>query len=124
MNKVVKIALASTISMFLLSGCGGSNTQTAEDSISGHAELTLQSHTSSKELREAIMEAGEKEGLKMTSFKGNAFIAERIDGDDSASATITFSRDKVVVIPETGDIDADDLLEAIEEALNEETSEH
>ena len=124
MNKVVKIALASTISMFLLSGCGGSNTQTAEDSISGHAELTFQSQTSRKKLREAIIKAGEKEGLKMTPFKDSSFIIERIDGDDSASATITFSRDKVVIIPETGDIDADDLLEAIEEALNEETSEH
>jgi len=123
MNKVVKIALASTVSMFLLSGCGGSNTQTAEDTISGHAELTLQSHTNSKKLREAISIAGEKEGLKMTPFKDNSFIVERIDGDDSASATVTFSRDKVVIIPETGDIDADDLLEAIEKELNAE-SEH
>jgi len=120
MNKVVKIALASTISMFLLSGCGGSNTQTAEDSVSGHAELTLQEHINTKKLRAAIMKAGEAEGLKMTPFKANSVIVERVDGDDSASATVTFSRDKIVIIPETGDIDADDLFEAIEKELHSE----
>ena len=117
MKKMIKIVLASAVSMLLVTGCGGGNIQTAEDSISGGVELTLQGHTKTNDVHDAIMKAGEKEGLKMTEFKSNAIIAEKADGDDSASATITFTNKKVIVRDEAGDINAADLLEAIEEEL-------
>ncbi len=122
MKKMIKIVLASAVSMLLFTGCSGGNIHTAEDSISGGVELTLQGHTKTEAVHDAIMKAGEKNGLKMTEFKSNAIIAEKADGDSSASATVTFTNDKVVIMDETGDIDAEDLLEAIEEELQSEDS--
>ena len=119
---MIKITLAATVSMFLMTGCSGGNIQTSEDSMSGGTELTLQSHTKTEVVHDAIIKAGEKNGLKMTEFKSNAVIAEKADGDNSASATVTFTNDKIVIIDETGDIDAEDLLEAIEEELQSEDS--
>jgi len=122
MKKMIKIALASAVSMILLTGCGGGNIQTSADSMSGGTELTLQHHTKTETVHEAIMKAGEKNGLKMTEFKSNAVIAERADGENSVSATVTFTNNKVIIMDETGDIGADDLLEAIEEELQSEGS--
>ena len=122
MKKMIKIALASAVLMFLFTGCSGGNIQTAADSASGGIELTLQGHTKTDTVHAAIMKAGEKNGLKMTEFKSNAIIAERADGDNSASATVTFTNDKVIIMDESGDIDAEDLLEAIEEELQSEDS--
>jgi len=124
MIKMIKIVLASAVSMLILSGCGSANIQTAEDSISGGVELTLQGHTKTETVHDAIMKAGEKSGLTMTEFKSNAIIAEKADGDNSASATVTFTNDKVIIRDETGDIDAEDLLEAIEEELKGEEEGH
>jgi len=117
MKKMIKIVLASAVSIFLFTGCGGGNIQTAEDSISGGVELTLQGHTKTETVHDAIVKAGEKNGLTMTEFKSNAIIAERADGDNSASATVTFTNDKIIIRDESGDIDAEDLLEAIQEEL-------
>lgn len=118
---MIKIVLASAVSILLFTGCGGGeNIQTAEDSLSGSVELTLQSHTKSETIHDAIMKAGEKNGLMMTEFKSNAIIAEKADGDKSASATVIFSNDKITIRDETGDIDAEDLLEAIQEELQSE----
>ena len=124
MKKMIKIVLASAVSILLFTGCGGGNIQTSADSMSGGAELTLQGHTKTKTVHDAIMKAGEKNGLMMTEFKSNAIIAERADGDNSASATVTFTNDKITIMDETGDIDAQDLLEAIEEELNSEEEHH
>jgi len=120
MQKMIKLTMVTAVTLLLLTGCGGGNTQTADESMSGGAELQLEGHTTNKKLHEAIMKAGESQGLTMTEFKSNAIIAERADGDDSAVATITFGKGKVTIMEESGDIDADDLLEAIEEELQSE----
>ncbi len=121
MNKMIKLTLASVISVLILAGCGVGGTQTPDESMSGGYELMLKGHTKTEAVHHAIMKAGKEMGLKMTEFKSNAIIAEKI-GDDSASATVTFSNDKIVVMQESGDIDADDLLEAIQEELEKEDS--
>ncbi len=120
MKKMVKITLASAVSLLLLAGCSAGSTQTAGESMSGGYELTLKGHTKTEAVHDAIIKAGEETGLKMTEFKANAIIAERVNGGDSASATVTFTNDKIIIMEETGDIDADDLLEAIQEELEKE----
>ena len=122
MKKLLNIVLASTVIMLLNTGCGNSNTQNVEESTSGGTELTLQSHTTSKKLHEAIIKAGEAKGLKMTKFKANAIIAEKVDGESTSSATVTFNNDKISIIQESGNFDAKSLLKAIQAELkNEET---
>ncbi len=121
MKKLINIALASTVVMLLSTGCGNSNTNSTTKSIDSTmnvgAELTLQSHTTSKKLHEAIIKAGKAKGLKMTEFKANAIIAENVTGDNSSSATVTFSKEQVVITKESGNFDADGLLAAIEAEL-------
>ncbi len=124
MKKMIKITLVTAVSMLLLTACGGGNTQTAGESMSGGAELTLQSHTKTETVHDAIIKVGKEQGLNMTEFKSNTVIAEKADGDNSASATIKFTNDKIIIMSETGDIGADDLLEAIEEELEKEGSHH
>jgi hypothetical protein len=63
------------------------------------------------------MKAGEANGLKMTEFKSNAIIAEKIDDDESASATVSFTDDKIIIMQERGEMDVDGLLKAIHEEL-------
>lgn len=121
MKKLLTITLASTLSIFLLTGCS-SNKTTAEDSMSGGIEMTLEGHHSNKSIQKAIIKVGEEHGWKITEFKSNAVIAEKIDGDNTASATVTFDHDKITIMDESGDIDADDLLDDINDELNKEAS--
>ncbi len=121
MKKILNIALATTVSLLLLGGCGSENTQTAEGTSKNSSELVLKSHTTTKKVHHAIIQAGEENGLKMTEFKSNTIIAERMDGEDSASATIVFTNSNIRVIEESGSIDAEDLLEAIEKALSKDS---
>ena len=119
MKKLVTMTIATTLSMFLLTACS-SNVQTAEDSMSGGVELTLSGHHSNKSIQKAIIKVGEEHGWKITEFKSDAVIAEKIDGDDTASATVTFDNDKVIVSDESGDINADDFLEDLNNELSKE----
>ena len=121
MKKLLTITLASTLSIFLLTGCS-SNKTTAEDSMSGGIEMTLEGHHSNKSIQQAIIKVGEEHGWKITEFKSNAVIAEKIDGDNTASATVTFDNDKIIVMDESGDIDANALLDDINEELGKEAS--
>ena len=126
MKRLINIALASTVVILLSTGCGNSNTNSntnnVADTVNVGTELTLQSHTTSKKLHEAIIKAGSAKGLKMTEFKANAIIAEKVTGDSSSSATVTFNNEQVVITKESKDFDADGLLAAIEAELkNEET---
>ena len=121
MKKLLTITLASTLSIFLLTGCS-SNKTTAEDSMSGGIEMTLEGHHSNKSIQQAIIRVGEEHGWKITEFKSNAVIAEKIDGDNTASATVTFDNDKIIVMDESGDIDANALLDDINEELGKEAS--
>jgi len=124
MKNTVKITLVAALSLLLLTACSGENTQTAEGTASSSSELILHSHTSNKKIHDAIMDAGEDNDLKMTEFKSNAIIAERMGGANSSSATIVFSKDKITVIQENGNFNTDDLLEAIEKKLKNEEDEH
>ena len=123
MKKLLKVTLVAAVSFLLLSGCGSSdNTQTAEGTSSRSSELVLQSHTRIKNVHDAIMKAGEENGLKMTEFKSNTIIAEHIGEDESGSATIVFTNSNIRIIEENGNINTEPLFEAIEKALGEHSS--
>ena len=124
MKNRVKITLVAALSLLLLTACSVENTQTAEGTTNSSSELILHSHTKHKKIHNAIMQAGEESGLKMTEFKSNAIIAERMDGANSSSATIMFSKDKITIIEESGKFDTDDLLKAIEHKLQDGEEKH
>ena len=123
MKKLVTMTIATTLSMFLLTACS-SNVQTAEDPVSDGVALTLSSHHSNKSIQKAIIKVGEEHGWKITEFKSDAVIAEKIGSDNTASATVTFDNDKVIISDESGDINADDFLKDLNDELSKEDAQH
>jgi len=115
MKKIITLSLVSVLSTFLLVGCGSKT-------VSPEAETTNQeSHTlelgktsedgrrhvcdySQEHIYKMIRETGEKDGWIMTEFKSNAFIAEKIDGDDAKSVTVTFHGHSIDIEPENNEL--------------------
>lgn len=127
MKKIVAMTLVSAVSMLLVAGCSTkSGVHTAEHSFSGGYELALKGHPGNKRLHDAIVKAGESTGWNMTEFKSTALIAEKINGDESITATISFYDDKIIIMQDSStsgssyDSDVKTLLGAINEAIQDE----
>jgi hypothetical protein len=123
MKKIVSMTLVSAVSTMLLVGCNAKSGAVApEDSFSGGYEMSLPANVKDAKIESAIKQAGEENGWIMTKFKTNSFIAEKIDGDKSASATISFDDNKLVIMEEEStlsslDSDIDKLQDSILEIL-------
>jgi len=107
MKKVIIFGLATSLSLILLSGCGG------EPSPESHTGIVEKQDMTQAKIHKLIKKAGENSGWIMTEFKSNALIAEKIDGDDSKAVTVTFSTSSYDIEPENSELDS-----AIEDALN------
>lgn len=119
MKKMIKVVLASTLTLFILGGCTQNSVKTTAAHESA-TQLQLHGYHSQKELQNAITTAGEKIGLKITEFKYNALIAEHIDGSNSSSATITFDKEEITIVPDSNDFDTTRVLKAIAKELHQE----
>ena len=98
MNKMITIGLVSALSALLFIGCSASNQST----LRSHDAKTVDSvffikHLTLQKAHKLIMVAGERDGWKMTEFKVNAMIAEKIGSEESY--TVTFGKDYFDVTP-------------------------
>jgi hypothetical protein len=107
MKKVIILGLATSLSLVLLSGCGG------EPSPESHTGVVVKQNMTQAKMHKLIKKAGEDSGWIMTEFKTNALIAEKIDGDDSQAVTVTFNKSSYDIDPESSELNS-----AIEDALN------
>ena len=107
MKKVIIFGLATSLSLVLLSGCGG------EPSPESHTGMVEKQDMTQAKMHKLIKKAGEDAGWIMTEFKSNALIAEKIDGDDSQAVTVKFSKSSYDIDPENSELNS-----AIEDALN------
>ncbi|WP_457746124.1 hypothetical protein [Sulfurimonas sp.] len=107
MKKIFTFGVVFTLGALLLVGCTPSTS-----SNDGEAQKHLTKPMTLQEVHNAIMQAGEKAGWRMTEFKENTVIAEKIDGDESTSVTVEFSNDSFNTSPEN-----DELNDIIENAL-------
>ena len=107
MKKVIIFGLATSLSLILLSGCGG------EPSPESHTGMVEKQDMTQAKMHKLIKKAGEDSGWIMTEFKTNALIAEKIDGDDSQAVTVTFNKSSYDIDPESSELNS-----AIEDALN------
>lgn len=124
MKKTVTMTFVSALSVFLLAGCSATsgNIETAEHSLSGGYEMAIEGHLDNRRVHDAVMQAGESAGWKMTAFKSTAIIGEKIDNDESTSVTISFGDDKVTIMQNSSasgsaERDINGLLEVVHEAL-------
>ena len=129
MKKIVTMTMVTAISTLLLVGCSATKgTVSPETSLSGGYETPLPAHTNKKKLYNAIFEAGEANGWVMTEFKPTAIIAEKIVDGKSASATISFGQDTLVVVEESSSLGSkyktyvDELRDAIYEKIQDESA--
>jgi len=130
MKKVLSITLISALAIVLSTGCGGETpapaASTAEvtapanhDAKVSAQALYVNTHDNEK-IAHAIEKAGEKAGWKITEFKSNEVVAEKINGEDTISTSIKFSEGHI----EFGDNSiTSDLREAIIKELSN-TSAH
>ncbi len=122
MKKIIATALISSVTLMLITGCGGSGPSSHDPSLSENV-LYVNIHKNEK-LEKAILKAGEASGWTITKFKSNSVIAEKVDGDTTYASTLKFSNGHIEFenAKGTSDGDIDDLRDAIEEACNEETT--
>ncbi|WP_040766497.1 hypothetical protein [Sulfurimonas gotlandica] len=74
-----------------------------------------------KKIAHAIEKAGEKTGWKITEFKSNEVIAEKVDGENTISSTVEFSEGHIEFSNNSA---TSDLRDAIEDELSKEASAH
>ncbi|MEA3521990.1 MAG: hypothetical protein U9R50_03370 [Campylobacterota bacterium] len=127
MKKMVTLTIVTAISTLLLVGCSTKKEIISpEHSRSGGYEIPIPAHTKKSTLHDAIMQAGEENGWVMTEFRSSSIIAEKINGTKSASATISFSGEKLTIVknstspscsPSKYDSHIDKLQDAIFEIL-------
>ncbi len=131
MKKMIMLTLISAISVLMLAGFTGCSeksasvapvSESAQTSRSGGLETPIVGHISKKTIYKAIMKAGEENGWKMTPFKGTSIIAEKIDGDKSATATIGFGEDTINIVKESSTLGSkfDTYVSELQDSINKE----
>ena len=105
MKKIVSIAVVSITALTLMSGCsataGASNHLEMEANMES-ADATICKtaifigNRNTKSVLESIEKAGIKDGWRMTEFKANAIIAEKMIGSETHSTTITVAKEHIM----------------------------
>ena len=98
MKKVIILGLVTSLSVLLLSGCGG------EPSPESHTGRIEKQHMTQEKVQKIILQAGEDAGWTMTEFKSNAVIAEKTDGDDTKAVTVKFTRSSYDISPKDSEL--------------------
>ncbi len=111
MRKVITLGFVSVVSTLLLVGCSAktSSLQTHETEsceAECHTGEMHDKNLTQEKVHKIIKEAGEENGWKMTEFKSNAMIAEKIDNGSSVSTTVTFSKSSFDISPENSELES------------------
>lgn len=128
MKKILAVALISVVTLVISSGCKDnapkvSNISEAlkvRDAKISEEALYVGKYDN-KKIIHAVEKAGEKTGWTITKFKGNEVLAEKTDGEDTVSSSVTFSEGYVEF---SNDADTSDLRNAIKEEVSSNTSSH
>ncbi|MCW8895432.1 MAG: hypothetical protein OQK48_02615 [Sulfurimonas sp.] len=91
MKKALSIALISTLALVLSTGCASNEMKAQIDKTD---ESTIKSaiyigDMGNEKAIKAIKKAGKKNGWRVTDFKSNAVIVEKVVGDETIARTIT-----------------------------------
>lgn len=106
MKKLITLGLVSALSVLVFVGCGGAGASAPSSHDAKTAESTFfTKHLTQEKAHKLILSAGEEAGWKMTEFKSNSVIAEKIDGEDTISVTISFDNDSFEIHPENSDLE-------------------
>jgi len=115
----MKKRLITTIAITLTTLFSACSTHTPAVEDAQKVDYThLQHPMPLKTLNHLIMQAGEEDGWRMTPFKENAIIAEKVKDSQTTAVTVKFSSEYFHITPPN-----DDLEDAIEDALEKQVQE-
>ena len=107
MKNLTSKVLISLTTALLLNACSMTGASPEEKGQITKEQLTQ------KKVARLITEAAEQNEWRITPFKYNALVAEKVGNDASSAVTITFSTDSFELSPANSD-----LQEILTEALN------
>lgn len=133
MKKLLSIAAVSVATIFLVTGCSSSSevlpSNAAENSAIYKSEVSkgslhVEGHNIQKVMH-AVKTSGEKAGWKMTPFKVNEFIAEKVLSDKTVSTNVKFHNEYITFSKDNAsESDISELMSAIEEGLSKDSKSH
>lgn len=106
MKKILSIVTTSVMTIVLASGCGASPETGGDTSLEMHAQIDRHDeatnksaiyvgHVDTEKIMKTIKIAAQKDGWKVTEFKSNALIVEKIVDGEAMSSTIQYHNDHV-----------------------------
>ncbi|MDD2653191.1 MAG: hypothetical protein PHX44_09105 [Sulfurimonas sp.] len=103
MNKVISVAAISIVAAMLTTGCSVKSSVSSDANMGAHVNedagicktAIYIGHLDSKSALEAIGKAGKKEGWRMTEFKSNALIAEKVIDGTMRSTTVSIAKEHI-----------------------------
>ena len=98
MRKILSIVAISFATLVLTTGCTssldmGAHIEKGDKTIPESAIYV--GHHKSEDMIKAIKDAGEKEGWRVTEFKSNAVIIEKVLNDKTISSTLKYSNNHI-----------------------------
>jgi len=123
MKKILSLSLISAITLVLSAGCSMKSTdmspRTDKTDESTMKTAIYIGDTKTEEAISAIKKAGKKAGWRVTEFKSNAVIVEKIVGDETLSETIKIYNKHISGDKPSTRSEFNELREAIVEVLQE-----
>jgi len=114
MKKTIMLGLVSVISSFILVGCGGAEVNNPSyDKVKNEHRVFLDRVLTQQKVHKLILQAGEENGWRMTEFKSNELVAEKMTSDGTISVDIKFDNHSFEIDPEN-----DDLSDILKSVLN------
>jgi hypothetical protein len=110
MTRLTKLGLIAILSILFV-GCG-SISPTSNDAKTENYTF-INSTLTQKKVHDGILQAGEEAGWRMTEFKENMILAEKVGDDNTKAVTIVFNNKSFSLSPND-----DDLEDAILEKFN------
>jgi hypothetical protein len=95
MKKMFSIVVASAATLVLSVGCSGGLEMGAKGPEAISETAIYVGHHSNEDVLEAIKIAGKKEGWRVTEFKSNAVVVEKIIGDKTVSSTVVYENEQI-----------------------------
>ena len=122
MKKILSLSLISAITLVLSAGCSSKSTMGAH--IGEHDESTVKTaiyigDTKTEKALSAIKKAGEKTGWRVTEFKSDSVIVEKVVDDETLSRTIKVHNHHISGDKAASSSEFHELREAIVEELQE-----
>ena len=110
MKKTVILSIVAVIGSIMIVGCSvkdsaqpSSMSVKSENVKSGVIDIKNSEFTQSK-IHKLIVKAGEEDGWKMTEFKEDEVIAEKMEDGETVAVSVKFDTNTVELTPEDSDL--------------------